>query len=59
MDMDGEIRHVSDAALIVAAPVHLESARADGLINDPYAAKLAGQRGIAIVSARGQDLVNK
>ena len=53
--MDAEIRHVSDTALMVAAARALESARPNGLINDPYAARLAGERGMAIVSAREQD----
>jgi len=44
-----EIRHVSDTALMVAACRALETARADGLVRDPFAARLAGQRGEAIL----------
>ena len=53
--MSKEIRDVSDTALMVAGARALESARPNGLINDPYAARLAGERGLAIVSAVGQD----
>ena len=44
-----QIRHVSDTALMVAACRALETARADGLVRDPFAAKLAGPRGDAIL----------
>jgi O-methyltransferase involved in polyketide biosynthesis len=40
-----QIRHVSDTALMVAACRALETARPDGLVRDPFAAKLAGPRG--------------
>ena len=55
MNMDAEIHHVSDTALMVAAARALETAQPNGLINDPYAAKLAGERGMAMVNARGQE----
>ena len=47
----GELRveHVSDTALMVAAGRALETARADGVIRDPFAARLAGARGEALV----------
>ena len=44
-----EIRHVSDTALMVAACRALETARADGLVRDPFAGRLAGARGDAIL----------
>jgi methyltransferase (TIGR00027 family) len=46
---DGEITHVSDTALMVAACRALESECADGLVHDPFAARLAGERGMAIL----------
>lgn len=47
--MDTRIEHVSDTALLVAASRALESERPDGLIRDPFAARLAGDRGMALV----------
>ncbi|MGA2596212.1 MAG: SAM-dependent methyltransferase [Bryobacteraceae bacterium] len=47
--MDSTIEHVSDTALLVAASRASESARPDGLIHDPFAALLAGERGMALV----------
>ena len=44
-----QIQHVSDTALMVAACRALETARADGLVRDPFAARLAGSRGDAIL----------
>jgi methyltransferase (TIGR00027 family) len=44
-----EIQHVSDTALLVAACRALETARADGLVRDPFAERLAGPRGDAIL----------
>src|SRR5262249_21924941 len=44
-----QIQHVSDTALMVAACRALETARADGLVRDPFAARLAGPRGDAIL----------
>ncbi len=47
----GEIRHVSDTALMTAACRAMETERADGLIRDLYAARLAAERGMAIARA--------
>src|SRR5579862_6469163 len=44
-----QIRHVSDTALMVAACRAVETARVDGLLRDPFAERLAGERGIAIL----------
>ena len=46
-----EIAHVSDTALMTAACRALETERPDGLIRDPFAAQLAGDRGMAIARA--------
>jgi methyltransferase (TIGR00027 family) len=46
-----EIGHVSDTALMTAACRALETERPDGLIHDPFAAQLAGERGMAIARA--------
>ena len=43
-----EIAHVSDTALMTAACRAMETARPDGLTSDPFAARLAGERGMAI-----------
>jgi len=45
----GEITQVSDTALMVAACRALESECADGFVHDPFAARLAGERGMAIL----------
>ncbi len=45
------IEHVSDTALMVAACRALENDRPDGLIRDPFAAALAGEKGLAIARA--------
>ena len=45
----GEIKHVSDTALMVAACRALETEEVDGFVRDPYAARLAGERGMAIL----------
>jgi methyltransferase (TIGR00027 family) len=42
------ILHVSDTALMVAACRATETARPDALVRDPFAAALAGERGMAI-----------
>ncbi len=47
--MDTHIEHVSDTALLVAASRALESERPDGLIRDPFAGRLAGDRGMALM----------
>jgi methyltransferase (TIGR00027 family) len=44
-----EISHVSDTALMVAAARAVETARPDGLVRDPFAERLAGERGMAIL----------
>src|SRR5207247_75824 len=45
------VSHVSDTARWVAAYRATESARRDALFRDPLAARLAGERGRAIVAA--------
>ena len=42
------VEHVSDTSLITAAGRALETARADGIVRDPLAEKLAGARGLAL-----------
>ncbi len=46
-----DISHVSDTALMTAACRALETERPDGWVNDPLAARLAGDRGMAIAQA--------
>jgi methyltransferase (TIGR00027 family) len=48
---DGSITHVSDTALMVAACRAHETALEDAYIRDPFAARLAGERGVAILNA--------
>lgn len=48
---DGEITHVSDTALMVAACRAYENDLADAFVRDPFAARLAGERGVAILDA--------
>ncbi len=43
-----KIEHVSDTALMVAACRAIETQRPDGLVHDPLAATLAGDKGMAI-----------
>src|SRR5271157_1657881 len=43
-----KMKDVSDTALLVAAARASETERPDGLVRDPYAATLAGERGIGI-----------
>jgi len=50
----GEITHVSDTALLVAACRALEAESADGFVHDPFAARLAGERGMAILRQNPQ-----
>jgi methyltransferase (TIGR00027 family) len=45
-----EIRHVSDTALMVAACRALETEEPDAFARDPFAARLAGERGFAILN---------
>ncbi len=47
--MTDAIEHISDTALLVAAARAAETGREDGLVRDPYAKRLAGERGLAIV----------
>jgi methyltransferase (TIGR00027 family) len=49
-ETDNPIRHVSDTALWVAMYRAMESERPDALFHDPYARRLAGERGEAIVN---------
>jgi methyltransferase (TIGR00027 family) len=51
MSTSGEITHVSDTALMVAACRAHETALDDAYIHDPFAARLAGERGMAILNA--------
>jgi len=48
---DGEIAHVSDTALMVAACRAHETELEDAFVRDPFAARLAGERGRAILDA--------
>jgi methyltransferase (TIGR00027 family) len=48
------IRNISDTARWVAMYRAIESARPDALFNDPYALRLAGERGAAIVETLPQ-----
>ncbi|HWA75013.1 MAG TPA: SAM-dependent methyltransferase [Polyangiaceae bacterium] len=48
---DSAIHHVSDTAFMVAHCRALESQRRDALFHDPLAARLAGDRGKAIIEA--------
>jgi methyltransferase (TIGR00027 family) len=50
----GEITHISDTALLVAACRALETETAGGFVSDPFAARLAGDRGMAILRANPQ-----
>jgi len=47
----GPIRHISDTALWVAVYRAQESERADAVFRDPYARKLAGERGMQIAAS--------
>ena len=46
--MSGAIEHISDTALLVAAARAAETEMEDGLVRDPYAVRLAGERGVAM-----------
>lgn len=48
---NSEISHISDTALMVAACRADEAALEDAFVRDPFAARLAGQRGPAILNA--------
>jgi methyltransferase (TIGR00027 family) len=47
----GQITHVSDTALMVAACRAHETELEDAFVRDPFAARLAGERGFAILAA--------
>src|SRR3974390_1902788 len=47
----GEITHVSDTALMVAAARAVEFESEDAFVRDPFAARLAGERGMAMLGA--------
>jgi O-methyltransferase involved in polyketide biosynthesis len=48
---DVRISHVSDTALLTAACRAMETGRTEGLVRDPFAARLAGERGFSIARA--------
>ena len=52
--MPTPISHISDTARWVAGYRAMETARPDALFRDPYAARLAGERGQAIIDALPQ-----
>jgi len=51
MSSANPIRHISDTALWVAVYRAQESERAEAVFHDPYARKLAGDRGMQIAAA--------
>ncbi len=51
VSVNSEIENVSGTALMVAACRALETERPDGLVSDPFARRLAGERGLAMVRA--------
>ena len=51
MNSTTPIRHISDTALWVAVYRAQESERTDAVFRDPYASKLAGERGVQIAGA--------
>lgn len=52
-----EIRHVSDTALMVAACRALETEEPDAFARDPFAARLAGERGFAILNGMSWSMI--
>src|ERR1700752_1993288 len=48
-EIDGKIAHVSDTALMIAACRAHETELEDAFVRDPFAARLAGERGGAIL----------
>jgi methyltransferase (TIGR00027 family) len=50
-EIDGKITHVSDTALMIAACRAHENGLEDAFVRDPFAARLAGERGVAILDA--------
>jgi methyltransferase (TIGR00027 family) len=57
MGSPSPIRNISDTALWTAAYRAEESERRDAIFIDPYARRLAGERGVAIVSAIKQPAI--
>src|SRR5256884_8149454 len=53
-DASGTIQHVSDTARWVALYRAMESERPDALFHDPYARRLAGERGERILASMKQ-----
>lgn len=51
MPTDDKITHVSDTALMVAACRAHETSLEDAFVKDPFAARLAGERGFAMLDA--------
>ena len=49
--MSDSIQHVSDTAFLIAQCRAVESARPDALFRDPLAARLAGDKGRAVLDA--------
>jgi methyltransferase (TIGR00027 family) len=50
-EIDGKIAHVSDTALMIAACRAREHELEDAFVHDPFASRLAGDRGVAILRA--------
>jgi methyltransferase (TIGR00027 family) len=50
-ESDGKITHVSDTALMIAACRAHENELPDAFVRDPFAVRLAGERGVAILQA--------
>ena len=50
-EIGGKITHVSDTALMIAACRAHENELEDAFVRDPFAARLAGDRGVAILRA--------
>ena len=50
-EIDGKIAHVSDTALMIAACRAHEHELEDAFVHDPFASRLAGDRGVAILRA--------
>jgi len=50
-EIDGKIAHVSDTALMIAACRAHEHELEDAFVHDPFASRLAGDRGVAILGA--------
>lgn len=59
MTSDGQISHVSDTALMIAACRAHETELEDAFVKDPFAKRLAGERGFAIVEAMPHSEVMK